>query len=677
VAGVSLALLITGALVAAGVMRRREPSGPTDASLIAVLPFRVSAADASLHYLREGMLDLLAATLADRPRALEPRAVLTAWRRAGGTDSTDPEPSRALAIATGLGAGRLLEGEVVGSASRLVLSARLNEAPSGRERARASVTGAAPDLARLVDSLAGKLLALDAGEERARASMLGGTALPALRDYLTGQQAMRAGEYQAATDAFARAVERDSNFGIAAVSLYAAAGWASDARGPAAAALALRHRDRIGSRDLWLLPVPDPRERTTTYAADVARAERAVSAVPDMAELWFELGDLYFHFGPLLSLPDEDRRATRAFERALALDSTFRSAFEHLPSLYERVGDTSAVRRSRAQLARDTTGDFWPVSRFASATDAAGRRAAMERLVRGPIPPALVPVKGVPDHFDWSAETAELFRRTTERATSAADRRAVAMVAYLLAMNRGQPARGAHLYDDEIFEAEPATALDAIFWDGDSAAAAPRLARLARIAAAPAPRRADLGRTQWVEATFLVAEATLARRGTTGVPEAIRGLLAVPAVDTSPALSETPRRYALLLDAQLAAATGRGDAGQRLSSLDSVLRLGPHDMTIRAIGNLVAARLWESRGDLPRAYAAVLRTARGPKPTPFASTYVRERARLAALVGDRDAAIRYYRRYLGARAEAEPALATHLAGVRAELARLEREPSGH
>jgi hypothetical protein len=179
-----------------------------------------------------------------------------------------------------------------------------------------------------------------------------------------------------------------------------------------------------------------------------------------------------------------------------------------------------------------------------------------------------------------------------------------------------------------------------------------------------------------VEATFLVAQATLARRGTAGVPEAIRGLLAVPAVDTSPLLSETPRWYALLLDAQLAAATGRADAGQRVSSLDSLLRLGPHDVTMRAIGNLVVARLMESRGDLPRAYAAVLRTNRGPTPTPFASTYVRERARLGALVGDRDAAVREYRRYLGARAEAEPALAAHLAGVRAELARLERERGG-
>jgi eukaryotic-like serine/threonine-protein kinase len=670
------AMVLAIGLVAAGlVMRRRETPPAVNDSLVAVLPFRVTAADPSLRYLREGMLDLLAAKLADRPRAIDPRAVLTAWRRAGGDDNTDPEPKRALTIATGLGAGRLLAGEVVGNASRLVLSARLNEAPSGRERARASVSGAVGDLARLVDSLAAKLLALDAGEESARASMLGGVDLAALQAFLAGQQAMRAGEYQRAADAFGRAVERDSTFAIAAVRLYAASLWSEDPRGPKAAALALRQRDRIGSRDVWTLPAADSRDQPITTAAAIARAERAVSAVPDMPELWFRLGDLYFHYGPILAVPDVNSRSARAFERALALDSTLRPAFEHLPSLYELLGDTSGVKRSRAQLARDTTGDFWPVTRFLGATDAAERRAAVERLLRGPISFALVPVHASPMFIEWTPEAAELLRRTTERAVSADDRRAVTESAYRTAMNRGQPTRGALLYDADIFEAQPATALDAIFWDGDSAAAAPRLARLARLAASSAPV-GEQGRKQWVDATFLVAQATLARGGTAGVAESIRRLLALPAIDTMPLLTELPRWYAILLDAQLAAATQREDAGRRLTSLDSVLRLGPLDMTTRAVGNLVAARLLEQRQDLPRAYAALLRTTRGPVPTPFGSTYVRERARLAALLGDRDAAIRDYRRYLSARGDAEPALAAHIASVRAELARLERERSG-
>jgi hypothetical protein len=227
------------------------------------------------------------------------------------------------------------------------------------------------------------------------------------------------------------------------------------------------------------------------------------------------------------------------------------------------------------------------------------------------------------------------------------------------------------MYDPSMLAQHPAYALDALFWDGDSAATAPRLAALARVAAG----RPTLSE-RWMSATLVVAQAALARNDTAGVADAVRRLLAAPPTDTLPRLTQLARWDALLLDTQLAASSKRPDAAARLASLDSVLRLGPIDITMRAVGNLVAARLWEQRGDLAHAYAALLRTTRGPDPTPFASTYMRERARLSALLGDREAAIRDYRRYLSARGDVEPPLAQHVASIRAELARLEREGRG-
>ena len=670
-----LAAAALGAAISLAVLRR-GPAHTADAGIVAVLPFRVAAADPSLRYLREGMLDLLAAKLAERPRALDPRAVLAVWRRAGGDERADVEPERALALATELGAGRLLTGEVVGSAARLVLSARLVEAPSGRERARASATGQVGDLAALVDSLAARLLALDAGEGATGASTLGGAPLPALQAYLAGQVALRDGEYQRAVDAYARALELDSTFVLAAVRLSAAADWVFDPRGEPARAFAMRNRARLGARDRWLLPEADERGAPITVEASIARLERAVSAVPDVPELWYALGDEYFHRGPLLGQPDVDRRATRAFERALALDSAFRPAFDHLPVLYAALGDTAGVRRSEAHLARDTTGDFWPVTKFLNAPDAAGRRDAMEQLLQGPLTVALVPVMVSPELSPWTPETGELLHQIWERAVAPADQQAAAVARYFAAMNRGQPTRADRAYSPAVGAAFPATALDAAFWDGDAAAATPRVAALARTAAMRPPSDSGDTRDRWVEATFLVAQEALARRDTTRAREAVHRLLSLPAVAASPLRTETPRWYALLLDAQLAAVARRADAGARLASLDSLLRLGPAGNTIRAVGNLVAARLWEERGDLPRAHGALLRTARGPAPTLFASTYLRERARMAAALGDREAAIRDFRRYLSARNEAEPALARHLASVRAELARLERASSG-
>ena len=71
--------------VAGGVLfaRRSRTTRATDPALVAVVPFRVSSADTSLGYLREGMVDLIAATLVRSPRTVDQRSVLAAWRRAG------------------------------------------------------------------------------------------------------------------------------------------------------------------------------------------------------------------------------------------------------------------------------------------------------------------------------------------------------------------------------------------------------------------------------------------------------------------------------------------------------------------------------------------------------------------------------------------------------------------
>jgi eukaryotic-like serine/threonine-protein kinase len=71
---------------------RRQPERPAvDEGLVAVAPFRVASQDASLRYLREGMLDLMSAKLTGSagPRSADPRSLLTAWRRAAGTDTAD------------------------------------------------------------------------------------------------------------------------------------------------------------------------------------------------------------------------------------------------------------------------------------------------------------------------------------------------------------------------------------------------------------------------------------------------------------------------------------------------------------------------------------------------------------------------------------------------------------
>jgi eukaryotic-like serine/threonine-protein kinase len=79
-------------------MRAAPHSAPALAeNVVAVFPFRVSGADPQLAYLGEGMVDLLAAQLTGEggPRAVDPRASLSAWQRAGGPAGDADAPLRA------------------------------------------------------------------------------------------------------------------------------------------------------------------------------------------------------------------------------------------------------------------------------------------------------------------------------------------------------------------------------------------------------------------------------------------------------------------------------------------------------------------------------------------------------------------------------------------------------
>src|SRR5205085_4329535 len=158
-----------------------------DEHQVAVLPFRLASADPSLRYLREGMLDLLAAKLTGEggPRSSDPRTLLSAFRRAAGSDTADLTRESALELAETLGAGQLLIGDIAGNAQRLTLTASLVWVRDGRADAPRSVSGPADSLPAMVDRLASELLALRAGEGE-RIGAFANVPLPALKSYLDG-----------------------------------------------------------------------------------------------------------------------------------------------------------------------------------------------------------------------------------------------------------------------------------------------------------------------------------------------------------------------------------------------------------------------------------------------------------------------------------------------------------
>ena len=630
----------------------------------------MTGADSSLGYLREGMLDLLATKLSGTRdlRTVDPRTLLRAWRRAGGSDGFDVDHAGAASLAREVGAGRLLEGEIVGTTKRVVLNARLSNA-GGASEVRASVEGPSDSLTSLVDRLAAQLLASGAGEEQYRLASLTTTSLPALRTYLDGRAAHRRGDFAAARDHFDRAIELDSSFALAGIGrTMAALRVGEDTDGPGSL-LAWRHRDRLPGRDLLVLQFLLGRrypEIPNSAKENIEDAEAVVEASPDNPEAWAILGDWTYHFGALVGMADARERAIRAYRRALALDSTYVPSLEHLHEIYFAAGDTAAARQAvslRLRLDSVTplaAGARWFARQFLADTVLGAISLNDDSLLARPFEVTRLALE-----FGAGFAAAEsVLTHAGARASTGTERRQLRDFAAKFYLNRGQPSRAQAVWGNPATPGERAgTILTALYADADSAAAARIAARVPR-AFTRAIRQADEG-VIWEQ--YAVAQYDLIHGKAKAAREAV---LAWGGSGNS-----TPTYHAILLDAQLAVGDHRPDALTRLLELDSLLQAAPRWGGLEHWGNLVAARLWHQRGDVVRALATIRRRAVAGLPgvrSTFA-TSLRDEGRYAALAGDRGGAIKAYRHYLALRSDAEPAVGPKVEEVRAELAAIERE----
>jgi tetratricopeptide (TPR) repeat protein len=665
-AGLGLALAVAVGVV---LFAPRAKEMEVRQNVVAVTPFRVAGADPSLGILREGMLDLISAKLTGAVSSVDPRTVLSAWRARGGSDASDPVAGDALAVATDLHAGRLLRGEIVGTPQRMVISATLLAVPEGRTRATATVTGAQADVALLVDSLVSELFAQEAGRTTDEARQLAGTPWPALQAYLLGQSLYRHGRYDEAEDAFGRALEADSTFALAGIAFAVTDGWTQKGRYARGVGVALRAYDHLGPRERVLLNGVDPRWLRGYRGACAEReaiAEQNASEHTDMPEAWYFLGDQLFHCGAVTSSgEDASRRSLAAFQRALAIDSTFTPAREHLPHLYAFLGDTAAERAQLDRMRADSS-DLLDVWRFllGAMPDSTERRAFADRsLSRTGRTPFFVPSASLTTPYQVDGE-----RVMQGLIQSAATRREQVQLAELerqYALDRGQPARAAQAAR-RANAAPSVSLLDAVFWDGDSTAAADALpVALRAYTSMPAADSASA----WSDNIYAVAQYELAHGDTSHARAAIT-LLRQPPPASPLWVGDRRRQWALLLEAQLASTTKRPDAAEVLRQADSLSQIGPATTLVQNASAVIVTRLWEQRAQLDRAWAASKREKTFPGMS-YLSTLRLERARIGAALGQRHDAIEQYRRYLAMRYAPEPSLQSQVDAVRKELARLE------
>ncbi len=662
-----------------------------DPGIVAVLPFRVTGTvDLSLGNLREGMLELLYVRLPGDggPRAVYPGTVTAAWRRAGGSDSSDLSEVASIHVAEELGAGRLVLGHIFGGGNVLALSASLRAVPGGEELARVEeITGPSDSVLFLVDRLTAELLARGAGESGERLSDLITAELPALRSYLAGQAAYTRGEYRSAVDHLSDAVEVDSSFALAALSLASADAMLGSGVQRDAISLAWAGKDRLTPRDrAYLMAFAGPRYPAASPLAErIAAWDDAVSAIPDRKDTWYQMGDDLFHWGPMLGLADSHERAIRAFRRALEFDSEYAPALGHLLELSARYGDTATVRSVGARyLTTDSIGALADFYRWRTAVALNATSSLMQIRARfDDLAPSTLDRILTRAQLDGAAiqDAVRAGEALKTRSTAGGDLRTAYFKLRLLALNRGRPAEAGELrrLHRDLPVQEPSDGfvdvLEALYWGGDSAAAARFVERRSR-SVDGAGRTPDPFSPLYYD-VCAVNLWRLAHGELSTIPQAIAQLQKIDGF-----ADNTQTRYigvcAAILDAELAAPSGRADATEALVRLDSLARLGPSRPAswITAAARLTAARLYEAKGNLEEALAVIRRRAYEEDGVVALSTSLRVEGRLAALTGDREGAIRAYDHYLALRSDPEPAVRDEVDRVRRELAQLVGERGG-
>jgi tRNA A-37 threonylcarbamoyl transferase component Bud32 len=324
VVALTAVVLGSGAVAtAASMSRARSPVHPA-ASTMVVLPLAPTAPDSILTRLGRDLVVTLSANLdgVSEIRAIDALTVLAQTRGSGSAPRDE-----GLRLANRLGASSAVFGTLAREGDQLRVELRVLAVPRGTTIATATMLADDGNLGALTDTLTWRLLRAVWRTRAPPTPNLGAVttgSLPALRAFLDGERAALESRWDAAADAYARAMSEDSTFWLAHWRYAFARWWYLEAVDEEMITELHGHRFALPERDRlvfesWF---------TDTFSVALARSREATTRYPDYWPGWMQHADWLLHVGPVYG---HDRvEARTALERTVALNPSLIPAWEHL-----------------------------------------------------------------------------------------------------------------------------------------------------------------------------------------------------------------------------------------------------------------------------------------------------------------------------------------------------------
>ena len=335
---------VAGTAVAVTLLSREPAPAPVDGKpSIAVLHFDNLSGDPELEWLRTGLTDMLVTDLSQSPElsVLGTDRLYEILDDVGGLNRDSLRPDAIQEIAERASVGSVVRGSFAQAGDSIRISARLEDADSGRVLLSAKAEGTGQEsLFRLVDEISGRIKsnfsvpALEGELDRDLRDVTTAS-VEAYRSYAEGIRLHERFREEEAVPHFQRAVELDPGFAMALAKLGVVLnnlGRQQEADEYAEAAL--EHVDRLSERERHYI-------EGWYYSRDPETIPRALEAYRRAVELYPDHGSARHNLGNLLLGLEDYDAAIEQLEELRRRGMSFPATHENLASAYWASGDES------------------------------------------------------------------------------------------------------------------------------------------------------------------------------------------------------------------------------------------------------------------------------------------------------------------------------------------------